>query len=115
MNWSSFEDDKDLLLRNLNAGKAGQLYMMACEKHRNEYRVMMYHALIRTRQEAVNGDSVSLQTKERKAVEVPPPISMHAGQIFLLTKLLTASDLRFYDFEAGAPVVRWHSGPSGSS
>ena len=41
--------------------------------------------------------------------------SMHAGQIFLLTKLLTASDLRFYDFEAGAPVVRWHSGPSGSS
>lgn len=41
--------------------------------------------------------------------------SMHAGQIFLLTKLLTATDLRFYDFEAGAPVERWHSGPSGSS
>jgi uncharacterized damage-inducible protein DinB len=41
--------------------------------------------------------------------------SMHAGQIFLLTKLMTATDLRFYDFEAGAPVVRWHSGPSGSS
>jgi uncharacterized damage-inducible protein DinB len=41
--------------------------------------------------------------------------SMHAGQIFLLTKLLTASDLRFYDFEAGAPVERWHSGPTGSS
>ena len=41
--------------------------------------------------------------------------SMHAGQIFLLTKLLTASDLRFYDFEAGAPVVRWRSGPSDSS
>jgi uncharacterized damage-inducible protein DinB len=35
--------------------------------------------------------------------------SMHAGQIFLLTKLLTASDLRFYDFEAGAPVERWRS------
>ena len=30
--------------------------------------------------------------------------SMHAGQIFLLTKLLTATDLRFYDFEAGAPI-----------
>jgi hypothetical protein len=29
---------------------------------------------------------------------------MHAGQIFLLTKLLTATDLRFYDFEAGAPL-----------
>lgn len=41
--------------------------------------------------------------------------SMHAGQIFLLTKMLTASDLRFYDFEDDAPVVRWHSGPSGSS
>ena len=41
--------------------------------------------------------------------------SMHAGQIFLLTKLLTATDLRFYDFEAGAPVERWRSGPSRSS
>jgi uncharacterized damage-inducible protein DinB len=41
--------------------------------------------------------------------------SMHAGQIFLLTKLLTATDLRFYDFEAGAPVERWHSDASGSS
>ena len=41
--------------------------------------------------------------------------SMHAGQIFLLTKLLTASDLRFYDFEAGAPVERWRPGPSISS
>jgi uncharacterized damage-inducible protein DinB len=41
--------------------------------------------------------------------------SMHAGQIFLLTKLLTASDLRFYDFETGAPTVRWRSGPSSSS
>jgi hypothetical protein len=39
---------------------------------------------------------------------------MHAGQIFLLTKLLTASDLRFYDFEVGAPVERWRSRPSGS-
>jgi uncharacterized damage-inducible protein DinB len=41
--------------------------------------------------------------------------SMHAGQIFLLTKLLTASDLGFYDFDAGAPVERWGSGSSGSS
>jgi hypothetical protein len=41
--------------------------------------------------------------------------SMHTGQIFLLTKLLTATDLRFYDFEAGAPVERWNSGPSRSS
>ena len=35
--------------------------------------------------------------------------SMHAGQIFLLTKLLTATDLHFYDFEAGAPVEKWDS------
>ena len=38
--------------------------------------------------------------------------SMHTGQILLLTKLLTATDLHFYDFEAGAPVERWHSGSS---
>ena len=41
--------------------------------------------------------------------------SMHTGQIVMLTKLLTASDLRFYDFEAGRPVHRWHSHPPGSS
>ena len=41
--------------------------------------------------------------------------SMHTGQIFLLTKLLTATDLRFYDFEAGAPVKRWRSRPSDSA
>src|SRR5689334_24069315 len=41
--------------------------------------------------------------------------SMHAGQIFLLTKLLTATDLRFYEFDDAVPVVRWRSGPSGSS
>ncbi|HET7113870.1 MAG TPA: DinB family protein [Pyrinomonadaceae bacterium] len=33
--------------------------------------------------------------------------SMHTGQIILITKLLTATDLRFYDFEDGAPVYRW--------
>lgn len=41
--------------------------------------------------------------------------SMHAGQIFLLTKLLTVTDLRFYEFEDATPVERWRSGPSGSS
>jgi hypothetical protein len=68
-----------------------------------------------SRQEAVNANSASLQTKEREAVACSLPITMHAGQIFLLTKLLTASDLGFYDFEADAPIERWHSGPSGSS
>lgn len=40
--------------------------------------------------------------------------SMHTGQIILLTKLLTASDLHFYDFEGVAPVQRWASHPSDS-
>jgi hypothetical protein len=40
---------------------------------------------------------------------------MHTGQILLLTKLLTATDLRLYDFEEGVPVERWNSGTSGSS
>lgn len=35
--------------------------------------------------------------------------SMHSGQIIMLTKMLTASDLQFYGFEAGAPVERWRS------
>ena len=34
--------------------------------------------------------------------------STHTGQIILLTKLLTAGDLRFYDFSAGAPRANWH-------
>ena len=33
--------------------------------------------------------------------------SMHTGQIILLTKLLTESDLGFYDFSTGAPVHAW--------
>jgi uncharacterized damage-inducible protein DinB len=33
--------------------------------------------------------------------------SMHTGQIILLTKLLTAKDMKFYDFEDGKPVYRW--------
>jgi uncharacterized damage-inducible protein DinB len=41
--------------------------------------------------------------------------SMHTGQIIMVTKMLTTSDLRFYEFDAGVPVESWHSGPSGSS
>ena len=33
--------------------------------------------------------------------------SMHTGQIIMLTKMLSSSDLRFYDFEDGLPVERW--------
>lgn len=49
------------------------------------------------RQEAVNFNAARLQIQEREAIVIPLPISMHTGQIILLTKLLTASDLQFYD------------------
>jgi hypothetical protein len=52
--------------------------------------------------------------KGREAVEAPLPVSMHTGQIIMLTKMMTSADLRFYDFDAGVPVVRWRSSPSGS-
>ena len=35
--------------------------------------------------------------------------SMHTGQIIMLTKMMTSSDLRFYDFSTGAVQERWHS------
>ena len=34
--------------------------------------------------------------------------SMHTGQIIMLTKMLTAMDLRFYDFEGDVPRQRWY-------
>ena len=33
--------------------------------------------------------------------------SMHTGQIILLTKLLTARDMNFYDFPDGLPIHSW--------
>jgi len=62
------------------------------------------------------------RTIQGKGVEVLEAIfhvtehfSMHTGQIILLTKLLTASDLHFYDFEGDAPVQRWSSHSSDPS
>jgi hypothetical protein len=40
---------------------------------------------------------------------------MHTRQIIRLTKLLTANDMGFYGFAAGAPVHRWSSDSSSSS
>jgi hypothetical protein len=34
---------------------------------------------------------------------------MHAGQIIMLTKMFTASDLHFYDFPSGVTVETWRS------
>jgi uncharacterized damage-inducible protein DinB len=39
--------------------------------------------------------------------------SMHTGQIIMLTKLLTATDLHFYEFEDDKPSHRWRSNSSG--
>jgi hypothetical protein len=50
-----------------------------------------------------------------EAVVVPLPISMHTGQIILLTKLMTAADLHFFDFEEDKPVLRFSSLPSDPS
>src|SRR5690349_23470581 len=33
--------------------------------------------------------------------------SMHTGQIIMLTKMMTRSDLRFYEFSAGSPAHGW--------
>jgi len=35
--------------------------------------------------------------------------SMHVGQILYVTKQLTASDLRFYEFEGTTPLQLWKS------
>jgi len=40
---------------------------------------------------------------------------MHTGQIIMLTKMLSDSDMRFYDVSAGTPRRHWHSDPAGSS
>ena len=53
-----------------------------------------------------------IQGSEVSALEaifhVVEHFSMHTGQIILITKMLTQSDLRLYDFSTGAPVHTWH-------
>ena len=60
----------------------------------------------------IQGDDVDVL---EAIFHVTEHFSMHTGQIIMLTKMLTAADLRFYDFKSGAPVETWHSRPSGSS
>ena len=56
----------------------------------------------------------TIQTSDVDVLEaifhVTEHFSMHTGQIIMVTKMLSAHDLRFYDFEAGTPIERWHSG-----
>ncbi|MBD0325529.1 MAG: DUF1572 family protein [Pyrinomonadaceae bacterium] len=60
--------------------------------------------LLETRR--IQGKDVTLLEAVYHVVE---HFSMHTGQIILLTKMLRAEDLRFYDFSSGAPVETWHT------
>ena len=55
-------------------------------------------------QRRVQGLDVTLLAAVFHAVE---HFSMHTGQVVLLTKMLTGSDLAFYDFSAGVPRPNW--------
>jgi hypothetical protein len=33
---------------------------------------------------------------------------MHTGQIIMLTKMMTAIDLHFYEFDGDVPLRRWY-------
>jgi uncharacterized damage-inducible protein DinB len=58
---------------------------------------------------AIQGSDVDVM---EAIFHVTEHFSMHTGQIIMMTKMLTSSDLRFYGFEAGAPVHRWQSSES---
>ncbi|HEV7398297.1 MAG TPA: DinB family protein [Pyrinomonadaceae bacterium] len=57
-------------------------------------------------------DSYPIQGTKATALQaifhVTEHFSMHTGQIILLTKMLTKTDLVFYDFSTGKPVHTWH-------
>jgi len=57
----------------------------------------------------VNSFSTNPQTREREAVVIPLPISMHAGQIIMMTKMFAEVDLGFYDFTGPKAVLTWKS------
>ncbi len=54
----------------------------------------------------------TIQGKDVEALEavfhVTEHFSMHTGQIIVMTKMLTGSDLSFYNFPGGVPVNNWH-------
>lgn len=47
--------------------------------------------------------------KNGKRVMIPLPISMHTGQIIMMTKIMTGSGMAFYDFVDAKAVVKWKS------
>jgi uncharacterized damage-inducible protein DinB len=56
-------------------------------------------------------DQYTIQDCDVTALEaifhVTEHFSMHTGQIIMLTKMMVAKDLEFYDFSTGAPVHAW--------
>jgi uncharacterized damage-inducible protein DinB len=61
-------------------------------------------------------DSYPIQGTEATALaavfHVTEHISMHTGQIILLTKMLANVDMIFYDFSTGKPLHTWHEAPA---
>ena len=40
---------------------------------------------------------------------IPLPITMHTGQIILMTKMLAEADLAFYEFSEQTPIPKWRN------
>jgi len=40
---------------------------------------------------------------------IPLPFARDTGQIIMMTKMLTASDMEFYDFINAKPILKWKS------
>jgi hypothetical protein len=42
---------------------------------------------------------------------IPLSVTMHTGQIILMSKVFAEVDLGFYDFSGPAPVPKWNRTP----
>jgi uncharacterized damage-inducible protein DinB len=91
-----------------------------------EQLVTLLHTTLREVQTTLHDLDPSVLLEHRKIqgndVEILEAIfhvtehfSMHTGQIIMLTKMFTSSDLRFYEFEDDVPAKTWQSDASGSS
>jgi uncharacterized damage-inducible protein DinB len=84
---------------------------------KNDLVTLLRSTLLEIDQVLKNLDSSTLLTVRRiqglevsvlEAIfHVTEHFSMHTGQIIMLTKMLTRSDLAFYDFSNGTPVHSW--------
>ena len=92
----------------MTAGKSRYLYMMKCGKHRKRIACNDVPLLESNSVKKPSTEICESANKDMEPVEVPLPNSMHTGQIIMLTKMLTASDLQFYEFEGDVPMRRWY-------